>query len=81
MNENDLALNKITRVVDQDIFTKKSFVSVKLEYNNAEFHFKYKAGAEDQIVLSPIVGAHKIDIEKLRNIIDLIFKIPTKKVD
>jgi hypothetical protein len=36
-----------------------------------------------QIVLSPMEGAHMIDIDKLRKIIDLIFKIkiPTKKVD
>jgi len=75
LDENDVAKDKITYVVDEDCFTKKYFASIKLECK-AEIHFKY-ASTEDQIDLSPMVGAHKIDIEKLRNIIDKIFKIPT----
>ena len=75
LDENDEAKNKITYVVDEDCFTKKYFASIKLECG-AEIHFKYFR-TEDQIDLSPMVGAHKIDIEKLRNIIDKIFKIPT----
>ena len=75
LDENDVAKNKITYVVDEDCFTKKYFASIKLECG-AEIHFKYFR-TEDQIDLSPMVGAHKIDIEKLRNIIDKIFKIPT----
>ena len=74
LKENDVALSKITFIVDDDNFNKKYFASVKLECK-AEIHFTYRA--EDQIVLSPIVGAHNIDIKKLRNIIDKIFKIPT----
>ena len=76
LKENDVALRKITFIVDDDNFNKKYFASVKLECK-AEIHFKYKARAEDQIVLSPIVGAHEIDIKQLRNIINKIFKIPT----
>ena len=75
LDENDVAKNKITYVVDEDCFTKKYFASIKLECG-AEIHFKYFR-TEDQIDLSPMVGAHKIDIKKLRNIIDKIFKIPT----
>jgi hypothetical protein len=74
LKENDVVLSKITFIVDDDNFNKKYFASVKLECK-AEIHFTYRA--EDQIVLSPIVGAHEIDIKKLRNIIDKIFKIPT----
>ena len=74
LKENDVALSKITFIVDDDCFNKKYFASVKLECK-AEIHFTYRA--EDQIVLSPIVGAHEIDIKKLRNIIDKILKIPT----
>ncbi len=76
LKENDVALSKITFIVDDDCFNKKYFASVKLECK-AEIHFTYTARAEDQIVLSPIVEAHKKDIKKLRNKIDKIFKIPT----
>ena len=46
--------------------------------SNSEFRFKYRGGDIDNIVYSPMEGAHMININNLRNIIDTIFKIPTK---
>ena len=63
LKENDVALSKITFIVDDDSFNKKYFASVKLECK-AEIHFTYTARAEDHIVLSPIAGAHKIAIKE-----------------
>ena len=71
------ALNSITRVVSPDHFDNKYFASVKME-NNAVFRFMYKDGYEGTIVLLPIGGAHSINIDSLRNIIDTIFKIPIR---
>ena len=71
------ALNSITRLVSTDHFDNKYFASVKME-NNAVFRFMYKPEEEGQIVLLPIGGAHLININSLRNIIDTIFKIPKR---
>ena len=71
------ALNSFTRLVSTDHFDNKYFASVKME-NNAVFRFMYKDGYEGTIVLLPIGGAHSININSLRNIIDTIFKIPIR---
>ena len=71
------ALNSFTRLVSTDHFDNKYFASVKME-NNAVFRFMYKDGYEGKIVLLPVGGAHSININSLRNIIDTIFKIPIR---
>ena len=72
------ALNSITRLVSPDHFDNKYFASVKME-NNSVFKFLYKPEEEGEIILTPVGGAHKININNLRNIIDTIFKIPMKR--
>ena len=76
MSENDVALNQLTRVVDEDNFNKKYFAKHTLDCNGV-IPFKYVAS--DRKNLSPMSGAHTIDIDKLRKMIDLIFKIKKLK--
>ena len=72
------ASSSITRVVTDDRFNLRYFASVKME-SNSEFRFKYRGGDIDKPeVYSPMEGAHMININNLRNIIDTIFKIPSK---
>lgn len=70
------ALPNMARVASEDAFFNKYFESLQFE-NNAKFIFKYKS-FEDTNVFSPMQAAHMININRLRNIIDMIFKIPTK---
>ena len=87
--ESEAAKNKLFYIVHEDGFTKKYFEKLKLECK-AEIHFTYKHSethnlyshvsgdrSGDQIVLTPDVGAHSIDIKQLRKVISKIFKIPT----
>ena len=65
----DVALNHLTRVVDEDNFYKKYFA---LDCNGV-IPFNYVSS--DRLNLSSMEGAHKIDIDQLRKMINLIFKI------
>ena len=89
LSQSEAAKNKLFYIVHEDGFTKKYFEKLKLECK-AEIHFTYKHSethnlyshvsgdrSGDQIVLTPDVGAHSIDIKQLRKVISKIFKIPT----
>ena len=72
----DNGLNQLTRVVDEDNFNKKYFTKLTLDCNGV-IPFKYVAS--DRKNLTPMSGAHTIAIDKLRKMIDLIFKIKRLK--
>ena len=67
----DEALN-LTRVVDEDTFNKKYFANLTLDCKGV-IPFLYVSSS--RLNLSPMMGAHAIDIDQLRKMIDLIFKI------
>ena len=77
LSENDVALNQLTRVVDEGNFNKKYFAKLTLECNGV---IRFQYAASDPINFSRMESAHKIDIDELRKMIALIFKIkiPTK---
>jgi hypothetical protein len=66
------ALNHLTRVVDEDNFYKKYFANLTLDCNGV-IPFLYVSSG--RVNLSPMLGAHAIDIDQLRKMIVLIFKI------
>ena len=70
--DNDVALNHLTRVVDEDNFYKKYFANLTLDCKGV-IPFLYVSS--DRLNLSPMMGADAIDIDQLRKMIDLIFKI------
>ena len=70
--DNDVALNHLTRVVDEDNFYKKYFANLTLDCKGV-IPFLYVSSG--RVNLSPMLGAHEIDIDQLRKMIDLIFKI------
>ena len=72
LSENDVALNHLTRVVDEDNFYKKYFANLTLDCNGV-IPFNYESSG--RVNLSPMEGAHGIDIDQLRIMINLIFKI------
>ena len=72
LSENDGALNHLTRVVDEDNFYKKYFANLTLDCNGV-IPFNYVSSGRKN--LSPMEGAHAIDIDQLRKMINLIFKI------
>ena len=67
----DEALN-LTRVVDEDTFNKKYFANLTLDCKGV-IPFLYVSSS--RLNLSPMMGADAIDIDQLRKMIDLIFKI------
>jgi hypothetical protein len=72
----DNGLNQLTRVVDEDNFNKKYFTKLTLDCNGV-IPFNYVAS--DRKNLTPMSGAHTIAIDKLRKMIELIFKIKKLK--
>ena len=70
--DNDAALNNLTRVVDEDNFYKKYFANLTLDCNGV-IPFLYVS--KSRLNLSPMMGADAIDINQLRKMIGLIFKI------
>ena len=72
----DEALNHLTRVVDEDNFNKKYFAKLTLDCNGV-IPFNYVSSG--RVNLSPMLDAHAIDIDQLRKMIDLIFKIKRLK--
>jgi len=70
--DNDVALNHLTRVVDEDNFYKKYFANLTLDCNGV-IPFLYVSSG--RLNLSPMMGADAIDIDQLRKMIGLIFKI------
>jgi hypothetical protein len=72
LSENDVALNHLTRVVDEDNFYKKYFENRTLDCKGM-IPFNYVSSG--RVNLSPMEGAHAIDIVQLRIMINLIFKI------
>ena len=72
LSDNDVALNHLTRVVDEDNFYKKYFANLTLDFKGV-IPFLYVSSS--RLNLSPMMGADAIDIDQLRKMIDLIFKI------
>jgi hypothetical protein len=72
LSDNDVALNHLTRVVDEDNFYKNILANLTLDCNGV-IPFLYVSSG--RVNLSPMLGAHAIDIDQLRKMIVLILKI------